>query len=174
MQAPNRTLIALAFAVALASPMVFAQAKMTPKTMAASNAITGAPAAATSSGKGNWWTDADSDADGKLSMTEAAANAGLHARFATIDADKDGFVTQDEYRSYFNANASLGEQHAAANSAVVSRDLWVKLDADSDSKISLGEATGSAVLSASFTKMDGNEDGFVTQAEYTTYTKLHK
>lgn len=217
MQATNRALIALAFAAALASPAVFAQAKglggiagtpavpatpaipatpatpgkldahasdaisarttkqeSAPKTTAASTTTTKASAATTNPGKGNWWTAADANTDGKLSMTEAAANAGLNSRFTTIDTDKDGFVTQDEYRSYFTANASQGEQHAAAHSAVVSRDLWVKIDADSDSKISLAEASGNAGLSASFTKMDSNSDGFVTQAEYTAYAKMHK
>lgn len=145
-----------------------------PKAMASGAIVTKASAAAANPGKGNWWTDADTDTDGKLSMTEAAANAGLHARFTTIDTDKDGFVTQDEYRTYFAANASQGEQLAAANAAVVSRDLWVKLDADSDSKISLSEATGNASLSSSFTAMDGNGDGFVTQAEYTAYVKLRR
>ena len=145
-----------------------------PKTMASGATATQASAAATNPGKGNWWTDADADNDGRLSMTEAAANAGLNARFTTIDTDKDGYVTQDEYRTYFTANASQGEQHAAINAAVVSRDLWVKLDADSDSKISLAEATGNASLSSSFTTMDSNGDGFVTQAEYTSYVKLHR
>ncbi len=220
MQVPNRTLIALAFAAVLASPLAFAQAEASgatpaapatpaiattpaspalpataargsarasdavsarstrqesmPTAMAAGATPTQSSAAASNPGKGNWWTDADSNADGKLSMTEARANAGLNVRFATIDADKDGFVTQDEYRTYFTANASQGEQQAAGGSAVVSRDLWVRLDADSDSKLSLAEATGNAALSASFTTMDSNKDGFVTQAEYTAYARAHR
>lgn len=167
MQAPNRTLIALAlaFAAAIASSAAFA------RTQAANGGATTTKVstAATNPGKGNWWTEADTNGDGKLSVIEAAANAGLNARFTSIDADKDGFVTQDEYRAYFTANASQGEQHAASGSAVVSRDLWLKLDTDSDSKISLAEATRNAGLSELFTKIDSNRDGFVTQAEYTAY-----
>lgn len=208
MSSTNRTLIAIAFAGAVASGPSFAQANaqgaraaapampaaasmanahasdavtaraasraIAPNGLATGDGTAKTTASATSPGKGNWWTDADSDADGKLSVAESAANTGLHARFAAIDADKDGFVTQDEYRTYFNANASQSEQDAAANSALLSRDLWLKLDADADSRISLAEAIGNAGLSASFTKMDGNSDGYVTQAEYTTYAKLHK
>jgi hypothetical protein len=129
---------------------------------------------ASNPGKGNWWKDADTDGDGKLSATEANANAGLSSRFATIDTDKDGFVTTEEYRTFYTANASQGEQHAAAHSAVVTRDVWVKLDADADSRISLAEAAANTDLSTSFSTMDSNSDGFVTQAEYQAYAKAHK
>jgi EF hand len=130
--------------------------------------------ASSNPGKGNWWKDADTDGDGKLSSTEANANAGLSSRFATIDSDKDGFVTPEEYRTFYAANASQGEQNAAAHSAVVTRDVWVKLDADADSRISLAEAAANADLNASFSMMDSNSDGFVTQAEYQAYSKTHK
>ena len=129
---------------------------------------------ASNPGKGNWWKDADTNGDGKLSTEEANANAGLSSRFSTIDTDKDGFVTTDEYRTFYTANASQGEQHAAAHSAVVTRDVWVKLDADADSRISLAEAAANTDLSASFSTMDSNSDGFVTQAEYQAYAKAHK
>jgi hypothetical protein len=130
-------------------------------------------AATTNPGKGNWWTAADTNGDGKLSPTEAAANAGVNARFPSIDLDKDGFVTQDEYRDFFTRNASQGEQHAAAHSMVVTRDVWLKLDADADSKLSVAEATGDVGLSAAFTSVDANKDGFVTQDEYRAYTKAN-
>ena len=130
--------------------------------------------ASTNPGKGNWWQDADTDGDGKLSTTEANANAGLSSRFSTIDADKDGFVTTEEYRTFYTANASQGAENAAAQSAVVSRDTWVKLDADADSRISLAEASANPDLTAKFANMDSNSDGFVSQDEYTTYSQAHK
>ena len=152
----------------------------TPTQNAGSSTVRNTAAAAQDSmassnpGKGNWWKDADSDGDGKLSTAEANANAGLSSRFATIDTDKDGFVTTDEYRTFYTANASQGEQNAAAHSAVVTRDVWVKLDADADSRISQAEAASNTDLSGSFTMMDSNSDGFVTQAEYQAYSKAHK
>ena len=130
--------------------------------------------ASTNPGKGNWWQDADTDGDGKLSTQEANANAGLSSRFSTIDTDKDGFVTTEEYRVFYTANASQGAENAAAHSAVVTRDVWVKLDADADSRISLAEAAANSDLNASFSTMDSNSDGFVTQAEYQAYSKMHK
>lgn len=67
--------------------------------------------AKTPPGKGNWWADTDADADGKISVAEAGTNAGLNAKFAVIDTDKDGFVTMDEYRAYYTATASQGDEH---------------------------------------------------------------
>jgi hypothetical protein len=123
---------------------------------------------------GDWWKAADADGDGKISTVESTANAGLSSRFSTIDANKDGFVTSEEYRSFFTSEASKGETHAAANSAVVTRDLWVKLDANADSKISLTEAKANADLTGSFTDMDINADGFITQDEYRAFAQMKK
>lgn len=124
-------------------------------------------------GKGNWWSDADTDGDGKISTFEATANAGLNSSFSKIDSNKDGFVTSDEYRIFYAQTASQGEQHAAANSAVVTRDLWSQLDANADGKISVAEAVANASVTGSFNAMDLDSDGFITQAEYTAYAKMH-
>ena len=86
----------------------------------------------------------------------------------------DGFVTTEEYRVFYTANASQGAENAAAHSAVVTRDVWVKLDADADSRISLAEAAANADLNAMFSMMDSNKDGFVTQAEYQAHAKTPK
>ena len=181
MQVLDRNLIALALAAALVAPAVLAQAtpgqKATPTVSTTSaGEATAKPTMATGTnpGKGNWWRDADTDGDGKLSTIEANANAGLASRFATIDANKDGFVTSDEYRVFYAANASEGEKRAATHSAVVTRDVWVRLDADADSRISLAEAARNASLTDSFAAMDSNSDGFVTQDEYTAYTRARK
>ena len=125
-------------------------------------------------GKGNWWNDADTNGDGKISLEESAANAGLQSRFSVADTNHDGFVTNEEYRQLYTSNASQGEVHAAAHSAVVTRALWGQLDANSDAKISVAEAAANADVSASFSAMDGNGDGFVTRAEYTAYARAHK
>ena len=78
-------------------------ASMTSSTAATQKAM----GADTNPGKGNWWQAADTDGDGKLSTTEANANAGLASRFASIDANKDGFVTSDEYRVFYAANGRI-------------------------------------------------------------------
>jgi hypothetical protein len=123
-------------------------------------------AAQTNPGQGNWWADTDTDDDGRISRAEATGNAGLDSRFATVDTDGDGFVTQEEYRTYYTANASQGEQHADDGSAVVTRDIWTRFDADSDGKLSPIEVDLDARLKADFGSIDADGDGFVTDAEY--------
>ena len=125
-------------------------------------------------GKGNWWTDADTNGDGKISTAEATANAGLSSRFGIVDTNKDGFVTTEEYRTFYTGTASQGETHAAAHSSVVTRDVWTRLDADTNGKISAKEAAADTNISGSFALMDADHDGFVTQEEYVTYEKAHK
>jgi hypothetical protein len=122
-------------------------------------------------GKGNWFADADTDGDGKLSTAEAAANAAVNSRFTTIDGNADGFITTDEYREFYTSEKSQGEVHAQAHSAVVTRDVWVKLDTNDDGKLSSSEVTANGTISGSFSAMDSNGDGFVTQAEYRAYAK---
>jgi hypothetical protein len=143
-----------------------------PKTTTSNTATSMREEAKYPPGKGNWWKDADTDGDGKLSSTEANANAGLSASFTTIDSNKDGFVTMDEYRTYYASTASQGETHAAAHSAVVTRDVWMKLDTDSDGKISAAEAAANTDINSAFATMDANNDGFITQAEYSAYHKM--
>lgn len=148
-------------------------------TMAGSNGISSSTAGMRADAnmppaKGNWWKDTDTNGDGKISAAEAVANAGLNSHFSVVDTNKDGFVSQDEYRAYFTSNASQGAEHAAAHSAVVTRDLWLKLDANGDTRLSPAEVAANAGLKASFSAMDSNHDGFVTQAEYRAYAKKHK
>ena len=161
MQSINRTLLALALGALLTAPPV-----------ATGTTTVGATGTGNANpGKGNWWADADIDGDGQLSMAEAKAQAGLEARFSNVDADADGYVTSDEYRDFFTTSASQGEVHAAAHSAVVTRDVWTKLDGNADGKLSASEVSSDTRVSGAFSSMDGNGDGFVTDTEYRAHAK---
>ena len=199
MQAINRSLLALALCALCAAP-AFAGEKdpptkaKTPTSSAATQSTDAVSARATTReagkmkeglltgttatpktnpGKGNWWAEADIDGDGQLSAVEAKVQAGLDASFAAVDGDADGFVTNEEYRQFFTSEASQGEAHAAAHSAVVTRDVWTKLDANTDGKLSSTEVSSNTTISGAFSVMDSNGDGFVTQAEYTAYAKAN-
>lgn len=63
---------------------------------------------------------------------------------------------------------SQGAEHAAAHSAVATRDLWARLDTDGDGRISTTEGAADADFNADFATRDSNQDGFVTDTEYRT------
>lgn len=66
---------------------------------------------------------------------------------------------------------SQGADHAAAHSSVVQRDIWTRLDADSDGRISTAEGAIDTGFNAGFAAMDADHDGFVTDAEYRSSAK---
>jgi hypothetical protein len=117
------------------------------------------------------WTRLDADADGRISATEADLDTGFDADFAGMDADADGFVSDAEYRAFAKGDASQGAAHAAAHSAVVTRDLWTRLDANADGRISATEADLDTGFDADFASMDADADGFVSDAEYRAFAK---
>ena len=40
----------------------------------------------------------DADGDGKISKTEATANASVASNFESLDGDSDGFVSKSEFK----------------------------------------------------------------------------
>ena len=46
----------------------------------------------------------DTDGDGRISTSEAALDAGFNGMLSTMDANSDGFVSQDEYRAHAKAD----------------------------------------------------------------------
>lgn len=58
-----------------------------------------------SSGQGQQgWADVDTDGNGTISKQEATANAGLTQIFDQADADTNGELTPDEYKSFISKN----------------------------------------------------------------------
>ena len=115
----------------------------------------------------------DADHDGRISATEAGTDTDFNGGFAAMDGDGDGFVSDAEYRTWAKANmdTSQGAEHAAAHSEVVTRDVFGTLDADHDGRISATEAGVDTGFNGSFSAMDSNGDGFVTDAEYRAHAK---
>ncbi|KAF1721494.1 hypothetical protein [Pseudoxanthomonas wuyuanensis] len=110
----------IALTAALAMPLAFAQSATEEDAAtqaqsqvdeATQDAATGSAeqSATQSSGSAGQqgWADLDTNGDGMISKEESAANAGLSQIFDQADADADGSLTQDEYKSF--VEKSYGE-----------------------------------------------------------------
>lgn len=117
------------------------------------------------------WGKLDTDRDGRISAVEADASADFDAGFEVMDSNHDGFITDAEYTAYAKANLSTGAAHAAGHAMPVVNQLWGRLDANADGRISTSEADVDAGFDGMFGAMDSDSDGFVTEAEYRTHAK---
>ena len=119
------------------------------------------------------WAKLDSDHDGRISATEADVDSAFDTTFGDMGADKDGFVSDSEYRTFAKADmdASQGAANAAGHSAVTTRDVFGRLDTDGDGRVSTAEAALDTDFNGMLSAMDANNDGFVTQDEYRAHAK---
>lgn len=107
---------------------------------AADNAGAMAGTAATDNAGGKMsWTDIDTDKDGNISKTEAAAMPALDRVFADADGNADGLLTGDEYRSYAERASAEG---AAGTEADADAGANVDADVDADVNADVGKDDG--------------------------------
>jgi hypothetical protein len=96
----------LALSAAFAAPTVFAQSATPtadPAQTAAGQPASAAPQADAAPGK-KTWEQLDTDKDGNLNKTEAASIPSLQAVFDQADANADGALTGEEYKTYLAMN----------------------------------------------------------------------
>ena len=101
---------------------------------------------------------ADTNADGLISRSEAAALPRIAERFDQLDANKDGQVSFEELR------AARGNHGHGAH--------FKRMDTDKDGKVSRAEALAAA--EAAFARADANADGFITAEEIQAVRKAHR
>lgn len=119
------------------------------------------------------WTRLDADGDGKISTTEGAVDAEFNTGFATMDTDRDGFVTDTEYSAAAKASMETGRggTDASSNASSSLGDVMRRLDTNADGSISMSEGDADASIKSSFATIDANSDGMVTRAEYQAWLK---
>lgn len=102
----------------------------------------------------------DKDGDGRVSRKEStdAAVERANKRFDQLDANKDGYLAQDEVNA---ARASMHERMRERGG-----EHWKAADKDADGAISRSEAeAGMPMLWKRFDQLDANKDGKVTRDE---------
>jgi Ca2+-binding EF-hand superfamily protein len=159
----TRSLIAIAIGVALAVPAM-AQA---------GNGNAGAPVAAAAQAQ----VQTQAPVPNPIPTASPELGHGRSAQGAT-DNITSGAVQDAQAMQEEKTDApmtapvqSQGAEHAAANSSVVQRDLWDRLDADHDGMVSATEASVDAGFDGGFARMDVDGNGTVSQDEYGTYAK---
>lgn len=101
----------------------------------------------------------DKDGDGRVSRAEAtsAATDRANKRFDAIDADKDGYLTQEEVDNA-RVKAKSDMKRAAEH-------RLGQADTDGDGAISREEAKSLPMLDRNFDRLDANKDGKISRDE---------
>jgi Ca2+-binding EF-hand superfamily protein len=60
--------------------------------------------------RGTTFESLDTDSDGRISKTEASANANVSAQFSKYDQNGDGFIERDEVTSANHASSETPKQ----------------------------------------------------------------
>lgn len=112
----------------------------------------------------------DQDGSGSISLEEAKSHPRLAKDFEAVDTNKDGQVTEAEYRTHAQQHR---EQHRAkAKTEMKAR--WDKADANGDGALSRDEAQASPHLAKKFDAIDADKNGQISQEEIAEYMKSHR
>lgn len=149
----RKTLLTLAVLTALSSATAFA---------ASQSDATAAPKAQRAS--------LDLNGDGAIDKSEAAKAPRLAAKFAELDADKDGKLTRQEMPNRGDRKHGGRDGHGPRGQG--GRDFMAKLDTNKDSRLSRAEATaGEGKWASRFDQMDANKDGFIDRVDHEARAK---
>lgn len=108
----------------------------------------------------------DTNGDGVIDRSEAAANPKMAEHFDRLDANRDGRITAEE-RPQHGGKGGKGGRDAA-------RARMVELDTNKDGRFSRDELAGKARALQNFAAIDANSDGFLTREEMKAHHIAHR
>lgn len=144
-------LFALGLAIAATATVTFAQATQASQ-----------PAA----GKSARHAKIDTNGDGVIDRSEAAANPKMAQHFDRLDANRDGRITTEE-RPQHGGKGGRGGRDAA-------RARMAELDTNQDGRFSRDELAGKTRALQNFAAIDANSDGFLTREEMQAHHRAHR
>jgi hypothetical protein len=112
----------------------------------------------------------DSDKDGRISRTEAAANEKFVARFDAMDLNKDGFVDRADHEA--RAKQHRTEWFAAADTDKDGKLTRAEFDAADSKRREQFQQRMQAKAAERFAGADGNKDGRISRDEAKTHPRL--
>ena len=115
--------------------------------------------------QGGHMSKLDSNGDGVIDRSEAAANPRMAEHFDKLDANKDGRIAADERPQRGMRDGKGGGQRG---------ERMAQLDTDKDGRFSRDEFAGKQRVLQNFDAIDGNGDGFLTREEMLAYRKAHR
>lgn len=105
----------------------------------------------------------DTNNDGAIDRAEAAQQPRLAEKFDTLDKNQNGRLDQDERPSRHGERGHRGGM-----------DHAIKLDTDSDGRISRAEAAARPKFAARFEQADRNRDGYLVRSELHAAAEQHR
>lgn len=109
----------------------------------------------------------DTNGDGAIDRSEAAANPRLAAKFDQLDSNNDGRLEASE-RPQRKAHQGRGHQGKGHGKHGGSGDM-ARLDTNGDGRISRDEVAAKPMLVEKFTEIDLNGDGYLVRTEVTIW-----
>ena len=107
----------------------------------------------------------DTNGDGVIDRSEAAANPRMAQHFEKLDTNRDGRITADEKPQRGMRDGKGDGQRA---------ERMAQLDANQDGRFSREEMAGNQRVMQNFGAIDANADGALTREEMHAYRKAHR
>jgi uncharacterized protein (DUF2249 family) len=122
-------------------------------------------------GPGGHMAKIDTNGDGAIDRSEAAAHPRMAEQFDKLDANKDGRITADERPQHGMRDGKGGGMRDGKGGR---GGQMLQLDTDKDGRFSRAELAGRERMLQNFSAIDANKDGFLTHEEMQAFHRQNR